>query len=77
MSKQITPKHFVEGEDVTWELSPYHQGMGIIRGRVQGMPNLDVEETWWVVELRDPNKIGNYEYSCIVLPSYRLEAIPR
>jgi hypothetical protein len=69
-------KNFVENEMVTWELSPYTKGIGIIRGKVEGMPGLDApDDNWWIVELHDPERIEHYNYSCIALPSYRIDSI--
>ncbi len=71
-------KHFVEGERVSWELSPYNKGLGAIRGKVEGLPSLDeVDDEWWIVELEWPREIGHYGYSCIAVPSYRLDSIDK
>lgn len=67
----IKTKYFSEGEIVSWELSPYHKGIGAIRGQVEGMPGLD--DDWWIVELGEPEDIAHYDYSCIVVPGYRRE----
>lgn len=73
-SSNINTKHFSEGQHVTWELSPYNKGIGTIRGKVEGIPGLD--DDWWIVELQSGEKeIPHYDYSCIVVPAYRLDLI--
>ena len=67
----IKTKYFSEGEYVSWELSPYHKGIGEIRGKVEGIPGHD--DDWWIVKLLNPKEIEHYDYDCIVVAGYRRE----
>ena len=60
-----------------WELSSYDKGLGRIRGKVEGLPYMNVDEDWWIVQLVDPDQIDHYQYSCIAVFAYRLESIDK
>lgn len=77
----VNEKCFSEVQRVTWCLSPYNHGIGLIRGRVKGISEAIDDDDWWIVELECPygqdstTLIPYYEYSCIVVPGYRLQEL--
>ena len=77
IQSNLYPVYLLRSLSPPQELSPYNKGLGRIRGKVEGLPYMDVDKDWWIVQLVDPDQINHYQYSCIAVPSCRLESIDK